>query len=126
MHLAVDIFGKIMKSLISGPTEAEFKVLVQKQLEHYERGFLDPEAMVEELRLIAMQPQLLPISERYKPLRTITFSNFQQFCRRFCEDVEITAYVYGNMYEDHAVEIIENFADDFQCERVENVSGPLQ
>lgn len=122
MHLVADIFGKAIKSLAAGLSEAEFEVIVQKLLGRYERDILDPELMAEELRLILMQPQLLPLLERYKRLLELSYSDFQQFCRSFCEDVKIEASAYGNMHKHHAVDIVKSFLNNLSSNRVENVS----
>lgn len=122
MPLVIDIFGKTLKSLTTGPTKEEFNVFVQKQLEIYERDILDTELMAYELHSSVVQSQYRPLWEKYNHLRSVSFSDFQQTCRSFCEEVKIEAVVYGNMYEDDGVEIMKNFLNDFQCKRIENVS----
>lgn len=122
MHLVVEVFGKKLKALADGPTEEEFKFLVENLFESYEKEIIDPIAMADELYYRVMQPQFYPNWDRHKRLHSISFPDFQQFCRSFCEDVEFEAVVYGNMYNDQGIEIIENFLNDFPCKRGENVS----
>lgn len=120
--MVFDIFGKTLKSLGSGPTEAQFNVFVQKQLEIYEKDILDSELIAEELHSSVLQSQFHPIWEKYKHLRSISFSDFQQFCLSFCEEVRIEALVHGNFLDDDAITITKNILNDFQCERIQNVS----
>lgn len=124
MHLVFDIFGKALESVAVGPTEAEFEVFVDQQLEIYEKDILNSELMAEELLSSVLQSQFHPLWEKYKRLRSISFSDFQQFCRTFCEEVKIEAKVHGNFHEDDAVTIVENIANSFQCDRSANVSDP--
>lgn len=122
MHLIFDIFSKNLKSLTSEPTEDEFEVFIQQQFVIYERDILDLNSLSRELHSSVVQSHYRPLWEKYKHLRSISFVDFQQFCRSFCEEVQMTALVHGNIDEDYAVNIMENILNDFRCERIENVS----
>lgn len=123
MHLIFDIFSKHLKSLTHELTEEEeFNVFVQQQFVIYEMWILDPTSLSSELHSSLVQSHHHPRWEKYKRLRSISFVDFQQFCRSFCEEVKFTALVHGNIGEDYAVNIMENISNDFRCERIENVS----
>lgn len=121
MHLVVDIFSKTLKSLPKGPTEEQFNVLVQQLIEDYEKEILNPESLHEELHASAVQSHYRPVWEKYKRLKSISFSDFQQFCCSFCMQVKIDAMVQGNIDKDHALDIMQNFLNNFQCERIDKI-----
>lgn len=122
MHLVVEIFSKTLKLLAFGPTRELFKIVVQQQGEIYEREFLDPDSLVRELHSTVFGSHHHPLWEKYKRLRSISFWDFQQFCRSFCEQVEIVTFVHGNIDKDQSRKIMQNFLNDFQCKRIKNVS----
>lgn len=122
MHLVFDIFSKTLISLPNGPTGKQFNVFVQQQFDIYEKEILDPSSIAEELHLSVIQSQYHPLWEKYKRLRSISFLEFEQFCRSFCEEVKMQALVHGNIDKDYATNIIKNILNDFQCKRIQNVS----
>lgn len=117
MHLVVEVFGIKLKSLATGPSKEEFKFLVEDLSEMYENELLDPVTMADELYYSVMQPQFHPNWDRHKRLHSISFSDFQQFCRRFCQYVQFSATMYGNLYKDHGIEITEFFLNNFPCNK---------
>lgn len=120
--MVVDIFSQALKSLSEGPTEEVFNVLVQQQFEIYEKEILNPDSVTKELRSSVIQLDYHPHWEKHKRLRTISYSDFQQFCRSFCEQVAIQAMAHGNIDKDHALDIVQNLLEHLRCERSENVS----
>lgn len=122
MYLAVDIFSKTLKSLANGPTEEQFKVFAQQQLEIYEKEILNPESVSKELHSSTVQSLYHPLWEKYKHLRSTSFYDFQRFCRSFCALVKIEAMVHGNIGKEHAIDIMQNILNNFQCERIKMVS----
>lgn len=123
LHLIVDVFSKCLKSLANDSTEEQFNVFVQQQFKIYENIFLRPKALSKELRLNIVQSHHQPLYEKNKRLRSITFADFQQFCRNYCEQVRIKALMQGNISKDHAMHIMQNVLNDLKCGRVEDVSG---
>lgn len=121
--MAIDVFSKSLKTLVNGPTEEQFNVFVQQQLEIYEKEILNPDTLCKELYSSVVQSHYHPVWEKHKRLRSISFFDFQQFCRSFCVLVEIEASVHGNIGEDHAIEIMQNILNDFHCERTDVVSS---
>lgn len=122
MHLVVDIFSTFLKSLVNGPTQEQFNVFVQKQFETYKKELLDPKSLSKELRSGVVQLYHHPVWEKYKRLRSISFTDFQQFCCSFCMQVKIEAMVQGNIDKNHSIDIMQNLLKNLQCERIHNVS----
>lgn len=122
MHLLVDVFSKCLKSLADDSTEEQFNVFVQQQFKIYENIFLRPKSLSKELRLNIVQSHHQPLYEKNQRLRSITFADFQQFCRRYCDQVRIKALMQGNINKDHAMEVMENVLNDLKCGLVEDVS----
>lgn len=81
-----------------------------------------PKALSKELRLNIVQSHHQPLYEKNKRLRSITFADFQQFCRHYCDQVRIKALMQGNIHKDHAMEVMQNVLNDLKCGHVEDVS----
>ena len=122
MDLVVDIFTKTLNSSSDGPTKEQFDVFVQKLFEIYEKAILSPKSLATEIHSTVVQSRYHPIWEKYKRLRSISFSDFQQFCRSFCERVNIEAMMSGNMDRDYALHIMQIILNNFQCKRYRIVS----
>lgn len=122
MYLVADIFAITLKTVARGPTGDELRVFVQQQFETYEQGLLDPSFVNSELRSSVEHSHYQTLWEEYKRLRSISFLDFQQFCRDFCPQVFAVAYVHGNIEEDQAMNIMRTFVNNFQCKRKYNVS----
>lgn len=122
LHLIVDVFSKCLKSLAQDTTEKQFEVFVQQHFKVYENIFLLPKSLSHELRLNIVESHHLPLYEKNKCLRSITFANFQQFCQKYCEQVRIKAIMQGNLTEDRALNIMNNVLNELNCGKVEDVS----
>lgn len=122
LHLLVDVFSKCLKSLADDSTEEQFNVFVQQQFKIYENIFLRPKALSKELRLNIVESHHQPLYEKNKRLRSITFADFQQFCRRYCDQVRIKSLMQGNINKDHATDVMQNVLNDLKCGQVEDVS----
>lgn len=126
MDLVVDIFIKKLQSISNGPTQEQFDMFVQQQFEIYEKEMLNPEFVAGELLSTVTYSNYYPPWEKHKRLRSISFLDFQQFCRIFCEQVRVTVQMHGNIEEDHALVIMQNLLNNFQCKRIEIVSMSLK
>lgn len=122
LHLIVDVFSKCLKSLADDMTEKQFDVFVQQQFKTYENIFIRPKVLAKELRLNIVESHHQPLFEKNKRLAAITFADFQQFCRKYCEQVRIKAIMQGNITEDRAINIMRNVLNELNCGKVEDVS----
>lgn len=123
LHLIVDELTNCLKSLADNVTEKQFDVFVQQQLKSYGNIFLVPKELSKELRLNIIQSHHQPLNEKNKRLRSITFTDFQQFCRNFCKQVKIKALVQGNVTEERALNVVHNLLNELDCGRVQDVSN---
>ncbi|XP_031625679.1 nardilysin-like [Contarinia nasturtii] len=122
LHLIVDVFSKCLKSLADDTTEKQFEVFVEQLFKTYENIFLRPKVLAKELRLNIIESHHQPLYEKNQRLRSITFSDFQQFCRKYCEKVKIKAIMQGNLTEDRALNIMHNVLNELNCGKVEDLS----
>lgn len=121
MHLIVDVFSKCLNSLAQDTTEKQFEVFVQQQFKTYENIFLRPKVLSKELRLNIIESHHLPLYEKNQRLNSITFADFQQFCRNYCEQIRIKAIMQGNITEDRALNIMNNVLNELNCGRIKDV-----
>lgn len=117
----MDVFSKCLKSLAQDTTEKQFKVFVEQQFKIYENIFLRPQSLSQELRLNIIESHHLPLYEKNKCLRSITFADFQSFCQSYCEQVRIKAIMQGNLTEDLALNTMHNVLNELNCGQVEDV-----
>lgn len=125
LHLTVEIFTDCLKSLLSNPSETEFKMALEQQLSTYETELLGPQTLSSDLGSISRLKDL-PIYEKIKYLRSATFKDFQEFCRKFGEEMKIKALIQGNVTESHALTTINKMLNELNFKKIENVSISLQ
>lgn len=123
LHMIVDEFSKSLKSLADDITEKQYEIFLQQQVKGYENVFLSPGSMATELRLNLVQSFHQPLYVKYQRLRSIKFTDMQQFCRKYCEHVKIKAIMQGNITETHALNIMQNVLRDLNCGKVEDVNN---
>lgn len=122
LHLVVEEFCRCLKSLADDSTEEQFKVFVQQQYKTYENTFLNPRDLSNELRLTVTESHHQPLNDKYRRLKSITFDDFQIFCRDFCRQMRIKALIQGNITEKQAQNIAENVLKELNCRKIKNVS----
>lgn len=123
LHLIVDIFNDCLKSLINNPTESDFNMAIQQQLKFYEKELLEPEMLSFDLRSNITRSKILPIYEKVKYLRSATFVDFQEFCRKFGEMMRVKALIQGNVTESHALSIVNKMLNGMNFKKIDNVSN---
>lgn len=114
--------SKCLKSLADNITENTFDVFLQQEFNTYENCFLTPKLLLKEISQTIIKLNHQPIYERNKRLRSIKFSDFQRFCRNFCQQMRIKALVQGNVTEDRALNVMSDILNELNCGRVEDVS----
>lgn len=117
------MFTNCLKSLADDLTEKQFDVFLQQQFTSYADMFLLPKGLSSELCWNIIQSHGQPLYEKNKRLRSITFADFQQFCRDYCKQVRIKALVQGNVTEERALNVVHNVLNELNCGRVEDVSS---
>lgn len=122
LHLIVDVFSKCLKSLADDTTEKQFEVFVQQQFKTYENVCLRPKILSKELRLNVIESHHQPLYEKNQRLGSITFADFQQFCRKYCDQVRVKAIMQGNITEDRGLDIMNSVLNELNCGKVEDVS----
>lgn len=113
--------AKGIKSLADDVTEEEFRVFVQQQNKTFANLFQKPDAIANELRLTVLEKERQPLYLKNRQLQTITFNDFQNFCRQFTKEMKIKAIMQGNLTQDRALPIIGNFLETLNCGKIENV-----
>lgn len=120
--MIVDVFSKCLKSLAEDTTEKQFEVFVEQQFKTYENICLKPKVLARELRLNVIESHHQPLYQKNQRLRSVNFADFQQFCRKYCEQVRIKAIMQGNITKDRALNIMHNVLNELDCGKVEDVS----
>lgn len=118
----MDVFSKALKSLADNITEEKFNVFVHQQFKHYENIFLQPKSLTKELRLNVIEAHHQPLYQKNQLLRSLNFTDFQQFCREYCEQMKIKALMQGNISKDRALSIMNNVLNELHCGNVSDVS----
>lgn len=121
LHLLVEVFSKCLKTLADDITEKQFNVFVQQLYQVYENIFLKPKSLSRELRLTVVEARHKPLYQKNQRLRSIRFSDFQQFCRCYCSQIKITAIMQGNISQEQALNIMENVLNELNCGKIEDV-----
>lgn len=97
-------------------------MFVQQQFKTYENIFLRPHALAKDLHSNIIQAHYEPLYEKNKRMRSITFADFQQLCRHYCDQVRVKALMQGNIKKDHAMDIMQNVLKDLKFGKVADVS----
>lgn len=122
LHLLVELYVKGLKSVADDTTEEQFNVFMQQIYKAYENISLKPKAVSKELRLFVLEAHRMPLNERNQFLSSVTFAEFQQFCRDFCKQLQIKAIMQGNLVKDQALSIMQNALNALDCGKIEDVS----
>lgn len=120
--MVVEEFTNSLKSLLDNTTEELFKVFVDQLLKTYENIFLHPETLSDDLRLTVASTHHMLMNEKNKYLRSLKFTNFQDFCRDFCKQMRVIALMQGNITELHAKSIMQNVLNALNFDEVKDVS----
>lgn len=123
LHLVVDIFRECLKSLANDSDENQFRVAVQQQLKDNEFFLNQPASLSGHLSFNATRWHIPTIYEKSKCLRAITFGDFQEYCRKFGEEMKIKALIQGNVTESHALGIMNTMLSDLNFRKIEDVSA---
>lgn len=110
-----------IKTLADDVTEEEFRVFVQQHNKALANAFQKPDSIANELRLTVIEKERAPMYLRNRQLRTITFNDFQHFCRNFTKEMKIKAIMQGNLTQDRAHSIVERFVETLNCGKIDNV-----
>lgn len=122
LHLLLELYVKGLKSVADDTTEEQFNVFLQQIYKAYENISLKPKAVSKELRLFLLEAHRMPLNEKNQILASINFTEFQQFCRDFCKQLQIKAIVQGNFTKDHALSMMQNALNALDCGKIEDVS----
>lgn len=122
LHLIVDIFRDCLKSLLNNSTEHQFKLAVAEQLKSNQDGSRLPENLSEHLGRNVQKYQRQPIYMETHHLRSVKFEDFQEFCRKFTNEMQIKALIQGNVIKTHALDIINKMLNELEFKKIENVS----
>lgn len=122
LHLVVEVFTKCLKSLADEITEQQFQVFVDERFQLYENVFLSPNVLSFQIRSSIIETNHSPLFEINKLLRSIKFTDLQQYCGNFCKQMRIKALMQGNITESHAKTVMERVLDDLDCDKIEDVS----
>lgn len=120
-HLIVEVFVKCLKSLANDATEKQFEVFVQQQYKTYENIFIKPKVLGKELRLTILEEHHKLLCEKNQKLRTLTFTDFQEFCRKFTDGLRIKALLQGNLTEAQAQNIMQNVLNELEPKKLNDV-----
>lgn len=126
MHLVVEIFNDCLKSLLSNPSETEFQMAVQKQLKTIERNLLEPAWLSRVLSNSVTRSKAMLIFEKIKDLRSATFADFQELCRKYGEEMKVKALIQGNVAKSHALDVANKMVNVLNFKKIEDVSINLQ
>ncbi|XP_031638507.1 nardilysin-like [Contarinia nasturtii] len=118
LHLIVDVFCKCLKSLADDITEKQFKVFVEQFIDDSEIDLLDTEL----LRSNVIKSHIHPVYKKNQRIRSLKFAEFQQFCRKYGDQMRIKALMQGNLTEDHALNIMHNVLNELKYGKVEDLS----
>lgn len=110
-----------MKTLANDLTENQFKMAVQQQLKDNEYYLLQPDTLSSHLGSNANSFQRHLIYTKCHHLRSTTFLNFQEFCRKFSEVMRLKALIQGNVTETHSLSIINSMLNELKFGKIENV-----
>lgn len=122
MHLVIDIFLDCLKSLASISTEDQFRTAVQQQMNTNELFLNHPKSLAGHLSSNAIQWQTPTIYEKNQCLHSLTFADFQEFCRNFISKMRIKALIQGNVTESHALSVMNKMLDELNFKKIDDVS----
>lgn len=125
MPLVIDIFRDCLKSLASIATEDQFRMAVQQQMNSNEFFLNRPEALAGHLSYNALQWRTPTTYERNQCLHSVTFADFQEFCRNFGSEMRIKALIQGNVTETQALSVMNKMLDELNFKRIDDVSTRL-
>lgn len=122
LNSIVDILRDGWKSVANRTTEEQLKMVIEQNLKSYERGLFVPDSLSWGLSSNVTKWQVPSTYEKRKQLRSITFGDFQAFCRKFVDRMCIKALIQGNVTESHALDIINKMQNELRFKKIENVS----
>lgn len=123
LHVIVDAFTKILKTLHNEVAEEKFLVFVQQLFKTYHTdNFSNPAAFAKDLRLSVTEKQHIPLYIKNQCLKTIKFQDFVRFCQSYCDELRITAVMQGNLTKQTAQSIMNNALFNCSPSKVSDVS----
>lgn len=95
---------------------------IQQQMNSNDFSLNRPETLAGHLSYNAIQWRTSTMYERNQCLHSVTFADFQEFCRNFGTEMRIKALIQGNVIESHALSVMNKMLDELNFKKIGDVS----
>lgn len=124
LQLAINDLTRELKNSSENITEEEFNMALHSELAEYYSAIsmCVQERYTGDLLKSIIRTEYVSCHDLYRHAKSMQFSDLQNLCRRFFEQMKIVALIQGNLTEDAAKSIMLSVETNLGCGRIENVS----
>lgn len=139
LHLLIELITKHLKSFNS--TKEMFEAVKEKLTQIYFNNLRKPNNLAKyvyykkcvllllllfsrDVRLTILVQNYHSLVEKYNTISTVTFDDMKQFAENFIKKLYVKVLVQGNLTQENALKIVNNFVSELNCEPIAQGSYP--
>lgn len=122
LDMLINDFITTLKALDDCVTADIFHVCVEQTGKGYDNKLINPKSLSEDLRLTILEVHHVTLLDKKKTLKKLTLKDFQLFHYKFLKGVCIKSFMFGNIVEEKAVELMEKVKRELRCKNMKRVS----
>lgn len=122
LHMTVNFVTEELKNFHKNVTEAEFCDAMRNSWVKYNRRTAPlSDALANDIRMSIIRVGYASTLDIFRCMKSIEFTEMQDFCRQIFDQMKIFALIQGNITEDGAKAIMQTVEINLGCAKIDEV-----